>query len=174
MGVGCQALAELGYLSAGLYRLWYLAGAFFVAAYLGAGSLYLALPSRLAGFAMRGLAWASVLVVPTTLTAPIDLSRVDPRLMTGEGFPQYVRLLTPAFNVFGTVSLVGVAAWSAVRLAGGGSRWRFWSVTLIALGALATASGSTLMRFGVPGGFYVGQLAGVLLLWLGFGLGSRR
>lgn len=171
VGVACQAAAELGRLDPLTYRVWYLTGAFFVAAYFGAGSLYLAAPPRVAGWATRGLVWASVLVTPVVLTAPIDLARVDPRMLTGDGFPQYVRLLTPVFNVFGTLALVGVALWSAVRLARSdapGARRRFWSVSLIAAGSIATASGATLLRFGVPGGFYVSQLIGICLMWLGF------
>jgi hypothetical protein len=170
IGVGCQALAELGFFGAALYRLWYLTGAFFVAAFLGAGSLYLAAPPALAGWAMRGLAWAAILVTPAVMTAPIDLGRVDPRLLTGDGFPNYVRLLTPLFNAFGTLALVGVALWSAARLSRGGPSRRLWSVSLIALGSIVAASGATLLRLGVPGGFYIGQLVGVALMWLGFGM----
>src|SRR5439155_1449108 len=62
VGVGCQALGELGALDPVLYRLWYLAGAFFAAAYLGGRSLFLIDRPRLAGWAMRGLVWASILV----------------------------------------------------------------------------------------------------------------
>jgi len=170
VGVGCQALAELGLFGAALYRIWYLTGAFLVAAFLGAGSLYLAAPSQLAGWAMRVLAWASILITPAVMTAPLDLGRVDPRLLTGDGFPGYLRLLTPLFNAFGTLALVGVALWSAARLSRGGPSRRLWSVGLIALGSAVAASGATLLRFGVPGGFYVGQLVGLALIWLGFGL----
>ena len=170
VGVGCQALAELGLFGAALYRVWYLTGAFLVAAFLGAGSLYLAAPPHLASWAMRGLAWAAILVAPAVMTAPLDLARVDPHLLTGDGFPNYVRLLTPLFNAFGTLALVGVALWSAARLTRGGPSRRLWSVGLIALGSIVAASGATLLWLGVPGGFYLGQLVGVALMWLGFGL----
>jgi hypothetical protein len=170
VGVGCQAVAELGRLDPLLYRIWYLTGAFFVAAFLGAGSLYLAASPRVAGWAMRVLTWSSILVTPVVMTTPIDLGKVDPHLLTGDGFPNYVRLMTPIFNAFGTLGLVGVALWSAVKLGRGGASARFWSVALIAIGSLAAASGATLLRLGVPGGFYVGQLVGVVLMWLGFGM----
>ncbi|HZQ99679.1 MAG TPA: hypothetical protein VFC93_12785 [Chloroflexota bacterium] len=169
VGVGCQALAELGGLTELVYRLWYLAGAFFTAAYLGMGSIYLAGP-RWAPWAMRGLAWASALVIPVVMTAPLDVANVDPHLLSGAGFPDYVRLLTPAFNLFGTAGLVGVAAWSALRRSAGRP---FWPPALIAAGSFVTASGATLLRFGVPGGFYVSQLVGIVLMWLGFAIPSR-
>ena len=172
VGVGCQALAELGVFGDLEYRLWYLAGAFFAAAYLGMGSLYLLGRPRLASWSMRGLAWGSILVTPVVLTAPLDLRAVDPHLLTGAGFPNYVRLLTPVFNIFGTVALVGVAAWSALRPSASG---RSWAAASIAVGSFVTASGATLLRFGVPGGFYVSQLAGIVLMWLGFAApGTRR
>jgi len=133
------------------------------------GSIYLARP-RWATWAMRGLAWASVLVTPVVMTAPVDMAAVDPHLLSGLGFPDYVRLLTPAFNIFGTLGLVGVAAWSALRPSSGLA----WPPALIAIGSFVTASGATLLRFGVPGGFYVSQLAGILLMWLGFVVPSRR
>lgn len=162
VGVGCQMLGELGYMSGLVYRLWYLTGAFFTAAYLGMGSLYLIGRPRLTTWAARGLGWASILVTPVVLTSPIDLTAVDPRMMSGAGFPDYVRLLTPAFNVFGTVALVGVAL-----------RQRRPAPILIALGSLVTAGGATLLRFGVPGGFYGSQLIGIVLMWLGFAARTR-
>jgi hypothetical protein len=163
VGVGCQMLGELGFLSALVYRLWYLSGAFFAAAYLGMGSLYLTPYGRLSTWSTRALAWASVLVTPVVLTSPIDLGLVDAHQMTGAGFPEYVRLLTPAFNVFGTLALIGVAL-----------RTRRPAPLLIAAGALVTASGATLLRFGVPGGFYGSQLVGIVLMWLGFATPTRR
>jgi hypothetical protein len=144
------------------------------------GSLYLVLPGPLAGWLMRGLVWLSILLVPIVMTTSVDLAAVDPKLLTGAGFPAYVRLLTPPFNIFGTFGLVGVAGWSAWRFGRAGGvgdrseiRRRFWSATMIAIGALATASGATLLRFGVPGGFYVSQLGGIVLMWVGFSIPAR-
>ena len=162
-GVGCQMLGELGFMSGLVYRLWYLTGAFFAAAWLGMGSLHLTPYRGLTTWSGRALAWASILVTPVVLTSPIDVGLVDPRQMTGAGFPEYVRLLTPAFNIFGTLALIGVAL-----------RTRRPAPLLIAAGALVTASGATLLRFGVPGGFYGSQLVGIVLIWLGFAAPTRR
>ncbi len=80
-----------------------------------------------------------------------------------------VRVLTPFFNLYGTVTLVGGAAWSA---------WIFWRKRillhrtigniLIAVGAIAPAFGGTFSRFGVPSALYIGELLGALLLFAGF------
>jgi hypothetical protein len=80
-----------------------------------------------------------------------------------------VRVLTPFFNLYGTLTLVGGAAWSA---------WIFWRKRillhrtigniLIAVGAIAPDFGGTFSRFGVPSALYIGELLGALLLFAGF------
>ena len=80
-----------------------------------------------------------------------------------------VRLLTPIFNLYGTVALVGGAAWSA---------WIFWRKRillhrtlgnlLIAFGAMLPAFGGAFSRFGISNALYLGELLGVALLFLGF------
>lgn len=89
--------------------------------------------------------------------------------------PQGVRLMTPLFNTFGTVALVGGAIYSA---------WVFWrrrimphrvvSNILIAVGAILPAVGGTHMRLG--GGlqlFYIFELLGIIIIFIGF-LRSRE
>ena len=166
----------MGYLTGLIYRVWYLSGAFFTAAFLGMGSVHLLGRPRLASWSMRSLCWSLALVTPIVLTSPLELSLIDPKALSGAALPNYVRVLTPFFNIFGTVTLVGVAVWSAYRLAregaafgiDGDARRRFWSLTIIAVGALVAASGSTLLRFGLPSILYVTQFVGIGLIWLGY------
>jgi hypothetical protein len=80
-----------------------------------------------------------------------------------------VRVLTPFFNLYGTVTLVGGAAWSG---------WIFWRKRillhrtigniLIAVGATLPAFGGTFSRMGVPGALYIGELLGAVLMFAGF------
>ena len=80
-----------------------------------------------------------------------------------------IRALTPIFNLYGTVTLVGGALYSA---------WIFWRKRvllhrtignlLIAVGALAPAFGGAFSRFGISGALYWGELLGVILLFIGF------
>jgi hypothetical protein len=73
------------------------------------------------------------------------------------------------FNLYGTVTLVGGAIWSA---------WIFYRKRtllhrtigniLIAVGALAPAFGGAFSRFGIPAALYIGELVGVILLFWGF------
>ena len=80
-----------------------------------------------------------------------------------------VRVLTPFFNLYGTVTLVGGAAWSS---------WIFWRKRvllhrtigniLIAVGAILPAFGGMFSRMGVPGALYIGELLGAVLMFAGF------
>ena len=80
-----------------------------------------------------------------------------------------VRSLTPIFNIYGTVTLVGGAVYSA---------WIFFRKRvllhrtignlLIAAGALAPAFGGAGSRFGIPAALYIGELVGAILMFIGF------
>ncbi len=155
-------------LTPAVYRLWYLFGAVFVAAYLGMGTLYLLAPRRLAHAIMVVLLAASSYAAFRVFAADIDLTTL--LRLSGSAMPQGVRLMTPFFNTFGTVALVGGAAYSA---------WVYWrrrvmphrmmSNILIAVGALLPALGGVLMR---SGGsltvFYLLELLGILTILAGF------
>ena len=156
-----------------VYRLWYLIGAIFVAAYLGMGTLYLLMRRRGAHIIMAVLLVMSLYAAVRVFTASIDLSVLTD--LSGKAMPMNVRLLTPFFNIFGTLALVGGALYSA---------WVFWrrrilshrviSNTLIAVGAILPAFGGTLMRFGGSiTAFYLLELAGIIIIFLGF-LRSRE
>ena len=80
-----------------------------------------------------------------------------------------VRTLTPFFNLYGTVALVGGAAYSS---------WLFWRKRvllhrsigniLIAVGAMLPAFGGTFSRMGISGALYVSEFLGAIFLFLGF------
>ncbi len=156
------------------YRLWYLFGAVLVAAYLGMGTLHLLTLRRTAHIILAILLVASVYAVFRVFTASIDLSTLQG--LSGEAMPSGVRLMTPFFNTFGTVALVGGALYSA---------WVFWrrrlmphrvvSNMLIAVGALLPALGGTLARFGVSSttAHALLILLGVVIIFIGF-LRSRE
>ncbi|MBC7237899.1 MAG: hypothetical protein H5T69_18810 [Chloroflexi bacterium] len=80
-----------------------------------------------------------------------------------------VRILTPFFNLYGTVTLVGGAIYSA---------YLFWrkrillhrtlGSILIAVGAISPAFGGIFSRLGVPVALYLTELFGAILMFLGF------
>ena len=155
-------------LSETIYRLWYLIGAIFVAAYLGMGTLYLLTPRRLAHIIMAILLVASLYAVFRVFTVSLDLSTLH--YLSGQAMPQGIRLMTPLFNTFGTVALVGGAIYSA---------WVYWrrkvmphrvvSNILIAVGAILPAIGGTHMRLGGSLQlFYLFELLGIIIIFAGF------
>ena len=156
------------------YQLWYLFGAILVAAYLGMGTLYLLAPRRVAHIIMAILLLMSFYAIFRVFTASIDLSTLP--FLSGDAMPSGVRLLTPLFNVFGTVALVGGAIYSA---------WGYWrhrlmpqrliSNVLIAIGGILPALGGILTRLGLSSStahaFLI--LLGVAVIFIGF-LRSRE
>ena len=158
-----------------IFRLWYLFGAILVAAWLGQGTVYLLAKRRWANITMVILAVASLYAVIRVFAAELDPTLMTTSLHTGSELSGHaivssgIRTLTPFFNLYGTVTLVGGAAYSA---------WIFWRKRillhrtigniLIAVGALLPAFGGTFSRMGVPSALYLGELLGAVLLFAGF------
>jgi membrane-bound ClpP family serine protease len=85
-----------------------------------------------------------------------------------------VRLLTPFFNIYGVVTLVGGALWSALFYYRRRTEPnRMTGYLLIAGGAILIAIGGSLNRFGFEG-LNVTDLASAILLFWGFVLVSQR
>lgn len=173
ISTGAEFWTEVWGLNEIMYRLWYLFGAIFVAAYLGMGTLYLLARRRVAHIIMVILLVASIYAISRVFTASLDLS--TQQHLSGTALPQGVRLITPFFNTFGTVALVGGAIYSA---------WVFWrrrfmphrvvSNILIAVGAILPAFGGTQMRLGGSlTVFYLLELLGIIIIFIGF-LRSRE
>lgn len=85
-----------------------------------------------------------------------------------------VRLTTPFFNIYGLLTLVGGAIWSAYLF------WRkevllnrVWGNVLIAGGALLISFASTLTRLGYGQYLYLGELLAAILMFWGFEVASR-
>ncbi len=158
-----------------VFRLWYLFGAILVAAWLGQGTVYLLAKRRWANTLMVILLLGSLYAGFRVFTAELDPSLMTTSVHTGSELSGHailtpgVRTLTPFFNISGTITLVGGALYSA---------WLFWRKRvllhrtigniLIAVGALLPAFGGTFSRLGIPGALYMGELFGVILMFIGF------
>ncbi len=157
------------------FRLWYLFGAILVAAWLGQGTVYLLARHRWANALMVVLVLGSLYGAVRVFTAELDPGLLTTSVHTGSELSGHaivtpgVRTLTPFFNLYGTVTLVGGALYSA---------WIFWRKRvllhrtlgniLIAVGAILPAFGGTFSRLGVPGALYIGELLGALLIFGGY------
>lgn len=158
-----------------IYRTWYLVGAILVAAWLGQGTVYLLVKKQWANLLMVLLGLGSLFAVYRVFSAELDPSLLTTSVHTGSELSGHaittrgVRMLTPIFNIYGTLTLVGGAAFSA---------WLFWRKrvlpnraignVLIAVGALLPAFGGTFSRFGIPAALYIGELLGAILMFWGF------
>jgi hypothetical protein len=161
---------------------WYLFGAALNAGWIGHGTLLLL-------FRKRWTSAITVLLVGGSLVAGYLMLRIMPQLDASQfttALPiseQYrqimptvangatVRLTTPFFNIYGLVTLVGGALWSA---------WLFLRKqvlpnrvignVLIAAGALSIGLASTLTRLGVGAYLYLGELVAAVLMYVGFAM----
>ncbi len=176
-GIGgfCEAYYGAQGWNALVFRLWYLFGAILVAAWLGQGTVYLLVKRRWANILMVILGLGSIYGVVRVFGAQLDPSLMTNSLHTGSELSGKaivtpgVRLLTPFFNLYGTITLVGGAAYSA---------WIFWRKRIllhraignvfIAVGALLPAFGGTFSRFGISGALYIGEFLGAVLMLVGF------
>ena len=158
-----------------IFQMWYLFGAILVAAWLGQGTVYLLAKRRTANILMVILGIASAYAAIRIFGAELDPSLLTTSVHTGSELSGHaivtpgIRTLTPFFNIYGVVTLVGGAVYSA---------WIFYRKRvllhrvigniLIAVGALAPAFGGAFSRFGIPGALYIGELIGAILIFVGF------
>ncbi len=159
-----QGLAEAYGWSVGIYKVYYFLAAPLVAV-LGAGSAFLA--SRRGGLVFAF--YTAILTVAfawVVATATVDASAFNLPLPAGQGFSESVRVWSPLFTVPGSLALIGIALYS------------FWKSRLtfnlwIAAGAIVAAGSGSLATFGVTWALYLGEFAGIALMFWGF-LASRE
>jgi hypothetical protein len=115
---------------------------------------------------MIGSVYAALKVFSADLDAALML---EGELSGGAITSPGVRVLTPFFNIYGVVMLVGGALYSA---------FVYWQQRIlahrmignifIAAGAMAPAFGGAMQRSGVPVALYVGEFVGAVLMFVGF------
>ncbi|MDP2994025.1 MAG: hypothetical protein Q8N46_02760 [Anaerolineales bacterium] len=159
-------------------KLWYLCGAMLTTAWLGQGTLHLLVRWRGVAWTLTGLlvavsVLAAVLVLHAPLTPVTSAYRVSQPIssqyqdiLTRSGL---IIVLTVLLNIYGTLTLVGGAIYSA---------YIFWRKRvlfnrmigniLIAAGAFAPAMGGSFIRIGLADWLYLTELVGVILMYIGF------
>ncbi len=160
------------------YRVYYAFGALMVAAWLGAGSLFLVLSRRAALAALAFVVLLSLAGSLLVLTWPIDpagLTRTDVLgFVETKMFPFIpVRVLVVIANIFGTVAFVGSAIYSVWQFTRRQmERERTVGVGLIALGGIVAASAHTIGVLGGPALFRVSELTAISLIFAGYLVGT--
>ncbi len=156
-----------------VFKAWYVTGALLGGAPLAQGTIYLLFSRRTANLLSASLvAFVAVAAVPVLLS-PVDLSLVETFRLSGAVLEwQWVRAFSPFVNTYAVIFLVGGAAWSAVKYSKQGAvmRARMWGNVWIAVGAILPGIGGSMARAGIVEGLYVGELFGLLLIWIGYHL----
>lgn len=158
-----------------VFRTFYGLGAILNVPFLGIGSAYLVLGETSGRRLLEWFAVAGLFALFITYTAPFLAPLASEGLPAGSDVFADISTVGPAgprfyallFNVAGTVLLVGLAGWSAVRFWGTNRRLVAGNV-LIVLGALFPAFGGSLFAIGDSSAFALSLLFGAVLLWAGF------
>lgn len=157
-------------------KIWYLTGAMLTAAWLGMGTVHLLIRK---GNAAQIITWVlaaiSVLAFILIMIAPVTSTAYDVTRPVSEQYKEiFARngltiLLTILLNIYGTITLVGGAIYSAFLF------WRkkilanrMLGNILIAAGALSPAMGGTFLRVGLTDLLYLSELIGAILMFIGF------
>jgi len=181
---GLGTLAE-GYLggtwSDPLFRAWYLCGALLNAAWLGHGTLLLLVRRPWVRWLTAVLVALSVVALVAVLALKLNDSAYTAGTAISDQYKQIlpkgapVRMLTPLFNIYGSLFLIGGALISAFRF------WRKRAPAqrvvgnlLIAVGALVVASAGTLTRLFFGGVMPVSELVAAILMFAGFVISSSH
>ena len=157
-------------------KLWYLTGAMLTAAWLGMGSVHLLIrKGNTANILTWVLAGVSVAALVLILLAPTNAAAYDVTRPVSEQYKDILTrngltiLLTILLNIYGTITLVGGAIYSAYLF------WRkkvlanrLFGNILIAAGALSPAMGGTLLRAGFADLLYLSEFIGAVLMFIGF------
>ncbi len=180
-GIGsvAEALSAL-FWSPIVFFCWYLFGAALNAGWIGQGTMYLLVRRRWVNVLTAIIVLGSLVAGVLMFTTPLDASKFSTSLPLSEQYrsimPQGapVRLTTPFFNIYGLITLVGGALYSAFLF------WRKRVLpnrvignVLIAVGALSIGAASTLTRLGLGSYLYVGELIAAILMYSGFVLASQ-
>ncbi|HET7144600.1 MAG TPA: hypothetical protein VFI68_11315 [Anaerolineales bacterium] len=161
-------------------KIWYLTGAMLTAAWLGMGTVYLLIrKGNVAKVMTWVLAGVSALAFILVMLAPVISSNYDVARPVSEQYKEiFTRsglmiLFTILLNIYGTITLVGGAIYSAFLF------WRkkvlanrMFGNILIAAGALSPAMGGSLLKAGYADMLYLSEFVGVILMFIGFNMAT--
>jgi hypothetical protein len=163
-------------------KIWYIAGAILVAAWLGQGTVHLLFRNGKATIVLTYILMAlSALAIVLVIMAPLTAAQAgyDITHPTSEQYKSILTrggitiLLTVLFNIYGTITLVGGALYSAFLF------WRkqvlanrMFGNILIAAGALSPALAGTFIKAGMLDFLYLSDFLGATLMFIGFMLST--
>ena len=157
-------------------KIWYLTGAMLTAAWLGQGTVHLLVrKGNTARISTWVLGVVSVLALFLVLSAPALSGSYEVTRPASEQYKDFLTrggltiFLTILLNIYGTLTLVGGAIYSAFLF------WRkkilvnrMFGNILIAAGALSPAVGGSLLKAGMADMLYLSEFIGAILMYIGF------
>ncbi|MDL1897438.1 hypothetical protein FBQ82_14330 [Anaerolineae bacterium CFX7] len=159
---------------------WYLFGAALNAAWIGEGTVFLLVRKKWVAATAVVLALASIIMLVVLLSTPLNAAGYTPGVPIADQYQSIlpkdaiVRRLTPLFNIYGALTLIGGAVYSGFlfyrkRILPN----RVLGNVLIAAGALAIAGAGVLNRFGMGHFHSFAQLTFSILMYAGFIIASK-
>jgi hypothetical protein len=171
-GTITESLTTLFGWSEPVFRSWYITGALLGGAPLAQGTAYLLLRKRTANLLTALLLSVVAVAAICVLLSPIAYDRVEVHRLSGRVLEwTWVRRFSPFINSYAFLMLVGGALLSAWRYRGvPDARGKVLGNVAIALGGLLPGIGGAFTRFGHVEVLYVTELAGLILIYLGYRL----
>ena len=177
LGTGLESAVTLFGNSVALTKAWYIAGALLGGYPLAQGSVYLLLKRRLANVLTAITVPFIVIFSLLVVLSPANLDALESFRPGGAVLGwSWIRLFTPIINSYAVLFLVGGAFLSA---------WRYWKSrapghgqraignVFIAVGGILPGIGGIMAKSGMVEGLYIGEFAGLLLMWAGFAFNIR-
>ncbi|MCI0692933.1 hypothetical protein L0337_13130 [candidate division KSB1 bacterium] len=154
----------------GVFRAWYISGALLGGVPLAQGTVYLLMRRAAANRLTLVLVPFIVIAAGFVLLTPLDYALVETHRLSGRIIAwHWVRFFSPFINIYAFIFLVGGAVLSAYRFHKSRQTYhRFIGNVFIAVGALLPGIGGTFTRFGYTEVLYVTELAGIVLIYVGY------
>jgi hypothetical protein len=158
-----------------VFRAWYISGALFGGFPLAQGTVYLLLDRKKADRLTAAVLSVALVAAVFVLLTPINQALVETHRLAGRVMEwSWVRGFSPFINLYAVIFLVGGAVYSALKYRKvPGMSNRVAGNWFIAIGALLPGIGGSFTRFGHVEVLYVTELAGILLIYVGYRLNVK-
>ncbi|HJP82828.1 MAG TPA: hypothetical protein VJ835_04915 [Fimbriimonadaceae bacterium] len=177
LGTAIESAITLSGNTVPLNKAWYIAGALLGGYPLAQGAVYLLANRKLANLLTAITVPFIVLTSVLVILSPVDIAALDIHRPSGAILQwRWVRLMTPFINLYAATFLIGGAIVSARRYAKSGEfPERVRGNVLIAIGGILPGIGGSMAKAGLVEALYVGELIGLVLIWMGYSvIASRR
>jgi len=175
-GTAVESLTTLFGWNVIFFKFWYIVGALLGGAPLAIGTIYLLFGKRAGDLAVAILAIVAGTTSVFVILSPVNYNLVDATVLNSKVLGwQKIRLVSPFVNSLAALFLIGGAFYSAGRwFRHRDTRHRFIGNLYIAIGAILPGVGGMFSRMGHTEVLYLGELIGIIMIWIGYGYCRRN